>query len=194
MSPFFDFNSMFTHIMPDLVQEITILGSKFCPVCELSSFTVHLALHSTRLQIVPLLIHGSILITFHGLQGNTFYMIRFAICHNFGLFFHKSAKNMEEEWSYQKINMIFALSTLKYPHKHPFLFMIWEQKSLALKKDCTCIVSFMWPENLEFVFLWSLFHCCKQIHSLKRGESHIALCTIMLYRIWQSQQILHNLP
>ena len=33
----------FIFVMSDLLQQITVLGSKFCLVCELNSFTVHLA-------------------------------------------------------------------------------------------------------------------------------------------------------
>ena len=38
----FDSIAFFTHIMPDLVQKMAFLGSKFCPVCELCSFTLTL--------------------------------------------------------------------------------------------------------------------------------------------------------
>ena len=38
--------------MPDLVQEV--LGSKFCSLCELFSFTIHFALQATGLQTVSL--------------------------------------------------------------------------------------------------------------------------------------------
>ena len=42
------YTSLFTRIMPDLVQEIAVLRFKICPDCEVCSFTIHLALQSPQ--------------------------------------------------------------------------------------------------------------------------------------------------
>ena len=107
-------------IMPDLVRESAILGSKFCPVCELCYFTIHSASHSPGLQIFmdkPFMSGCKVHFLWHGLP----------FLPNFDLFWTKIAKHMEMEWSFQKINVIFGLTILKYPYVEQFLFTIWER-------------------------------------------------------------------
>ena len=60
MCYFADFSALFTCIMPDLVRESVIFGSKFCPVCELCYFTIHLAFYSPERQVVSLQSDGLI--------------------------------------------------------------------------------------------------------------------------------------
>ena len=46
-----DFLALFTCIMLDLVGESAVLGYKFCSVCKLCYFTIHLVFHSPGPQI-----------------------------------------------------------------------------------------------------------------------------------------------
>ena len=51
---------------------------------------------------------------------------------------------MEMEWSYQNINAICGLATLKYPYTMDTNFYsLSEKKSLATENHCTHIVSVM---------------------------------------------------
>ena len=52
MFSFVDFSALFTCILSYLLRESAVLGSKFCPVCELYNFTLHLSFHSRGPQIV----------------------------------------------------------------------------------------------------------------------------------------------
>ena len=46
MFSFVEFLALFKCILPHLVLDSAVLGSKFCPVCVLCSFPKHLAFHS----------------------------------------------------------------------------------------------------------------------------------------------------
>ena len=71
--------------------------------------------------------------TLHGWLESTFLWLSLLFLPNYGLFWTKSAKNMEKEWSYQKINAIFGLSTLKHLLEYQLLFIIWESNFWHLK-------------------------------------------------------------
>ena len=60
MLSFFEFLGSCTCNMPDLVWDRTVLASKICPVCELCSFTINLAFHSSGPQTVSFQSHGLI--------------------------------------------------------------------------------------------------------------------------------------
>ena len=109
--------------MPNLVRESAVLEYKFCPVCELCSFTMHLAFHSPRPHIVSLQSHVLIFWTNSSWVARE-YLFYDVVC-RFCLILALSFKNMETEWPYQKINAINWLSILKYPYEYQCLFIIW---------------------------------------------------------------------
>ena len=56
---------------------------------------------------------------------------------DFGLSFTRKGQKMEKERSFLKINIMFGLSTLKYPYEHPSLCIFlkkyfWQLKNIAL--------------------------------------------------------------
>ena len=57
-SSLFYFTALHLRIMPDLVQEVADLESKFCPVCESCSIAIHSNIHSPGRQTVSQQRHG----------------------------------------------------------------------------------------------------------------------------------------
>ena len=122
MLQFFFISSPYLHVLLYytyyLVQENKVLGSKFCSLCELLSFTIHFALRATGLQTVSLQSRGMIfLINPSSMAVKYIFMMLFAIFALFWLFVTKNAKNM---------NIIFGLPTLKYTFEHSCIFIIWK--------------------------------------------------------------------
>ena len=117
-------------IMPDLVRESAILGSKFCPVCELCYFTIHSASHSPGLQIVSLQSHGLIFMDKPFMGGCKVHFLWHGLqfMPNFDLFWTKIAKNMDMEWSYQKINVIWTNHTQIPTYCRPISFHYLRKK------------------------------------------------------------------
>ena len=97
-SLFSDFTPLSSYIITDMVKEFAVLGSKYCPVCKLCYFTIHLDLHSLELQTVSLQSHGLIFrLNPSRMAGK--YIFYDVICH-FHLIlasFNKKCQNMEKE-------------------------------------------------------------------------------------------------
>ena len=96
-----------SHIITDMVEEFAVLGSKYCAVCKLCYFTIHLDLHSPELQTVSLQSHGLMFWMNPSRMAGKY--IFFAIFTLLWLLLTKSAK----KWI-RKINII-GLTTLTYP-------------------------------------------------------------------------------
>ena len=85
-SSLFYFTALHLRIMPDLVQEVADLESKFCPVCESCSIAIHSNIHSPGRQTVFQQRHGlASQINLSLWQEGKFYTILLAILPNFGL-------------------------------------------------------------------------------------------------------------
>ena len=69
--------------MPDLVRESVILGFKFCPVCSLCYFKLHLAFHTPGPQMfLCRATDGFFEQTLHGWLETTFFMTGFDVFAN----------------------------------------------------------------------------------------------------------------
>ena len=76
----------------------------------------------------------------------------FAVLAWFWPFVSKKCQNMEKKSSYQTENPYLDSPHTKNPMFTNF-FLLSENKVLAPEQHCTNIVSVMWPESIELVFL-----------------------------------------
>ena len=90
------FTSLFTRIMPDLVQEIAVLKFKICPDCEVCSFTIHLALQSPQPQTLSLQSHGLIFHLNPSLEAGKY--IFYDVISNFRLTLVFFCQKVPETW------------------------------------------------------------------------------------------------
>ena len=138
-------------IMPDLVRESAVWVSKFCSVCELCYFTIHLASVSPGPHIVPLPSHRLIFWT------EPFYNRFYRFCLILALWEQKMLKIWGRNNPIKNIYHILTHQA-QIVSKILISFHNLRKSILAPENHCTDIVPVMWRESFELVFLGSLFH------------------------------------
>ena len=131
------FSALFACIMSALVQESAVLGSWFCPVCDLCVPYKHMAFHSPGQKIVSLRSHWIDWLDKPIMGGWKVGLHFFHVVCRFRLilafFEQKVPKTWRRNGPIKKINTIFGLTTHKFPCGYKFLFIIWEENFWHLK-------------------------------------------------------------